>query len=150
MLILHRMAQLGVMPQKPVNVDLVSHPYPFLEIEQAYKSDVSMVLLQKTRREIQGDEAYTPAVELLSISKRNTLQRLGVQGDEAYTPAVELLSISKRNTLQRLGVQGDEAYTPAVEMVSLIKKDIVVTNFSDDKTGYIGSAKMLSMVKKRG
>ena len=124
MLILHRMTQLGVMTQKPVNVDLVSHPYPFLEIEQAYKSDVSMVLLRNTRR--------------------------GIQGDEAYTPAAKLLSISKRNALKRLGVQGDEAYTPAVEMVSLIKKDIVVTNFSDDKTGYIGSAKMLSIVKKRG
>ena len=150
MLILHRMTQLGVMTQKAVNVDLVSHPYPFLEIEQAYKSDVSMVLLQKIRRGIQGDEAYTPAAKLLSISKRSVVKRLGVQGDEAYTPAAKLLSISKRNALKRLGVQGDEAYTPAVEMVSLIKKDIVVTNFSDDKTGYIGSAKMLSIVKKRG
>ena len=124
MLILHRMAQLGVMTQKPVNIDLVSHPYPILEVEQAYQSNVSMILLRKIRREIQGHEAYTPAVGMLSISKRNVIKRLGIQGGEAYTPAVE--------------------------MISLVKKDIVVTNFSDDKTGYIGSAKMLSIVKKRG
>ena len=124
MLILHRMTQLGVMTQKPVNIDLVSHPYPILEVEQAYQSNVSMILLRKIRREIQGHEAYTPAVGMLSISKRNVIKRLGVQGGEAYTPAVE--------------------------MISLVKKDIVVTNFSDDKTGYIGSAKMLSIVKKRG
>lgn len=124
MLILHRMAQLGVMTQKPVNIDLVSHPYPILEVEQAYQSNVSMILLRKIRREIQGHEAYTPAVGMLSISKRNIVKRLGIQGGEAYTPAVE--------------------------MISLVKKDIVVTNFSDDKTGYIGSAKMLSIVKKRG
>lgn len=124
MLILHRMAQLGVMTQKPVNIDLVSHPYPILEVEQAYQSNVSMILLRKIRREIQGHEAYTPAVGMLSISKRSIVKRLGIQGGEAYTPAVE--------------------------MISLVKKDIVVTNFSDDKTGYIGSAKMLSIVKKRG
>ena len=124
MLILHRMTQLGVMTQKPVNIDLVSHPYPILEVEQAYQSNVSMILLRKIRREIQGHEAYTPAVDMLSISKRNVIKRLGIQGGEAYTPAVE--------------------------MISLVKKDIVVTNFSDDKTGYIGSAKMLSIVKKRG
>ena len=124
MLILHRMTQLGVMTQKPVNIDLVSHPYPILEVEQAYQSNVSMILLRKIRREIQGNEAYTPAVGMLSISKRNVIKRLGIQGGEAYTPAVE--------------------------MISLVKKDIVVTNFSDDKTGYIGSAKMLSIVKKRG
>ena len=124
MLILHRMTQLGVMTQKPVNIDLVSHPYPRLEVEQAYQSNVSMILLRKIRREIQGHEAYTPAVGMLSISKRNVIKRLGIQGGEAYTPAVE--------------------------MISLVKKDIVVTNFSDDKTGYIGSAKMLSIVKKRG
>ena len=124
MLILHRMTQLGVMTQKPVNIDLVSHPYPILEVEQAYQSNVSMILLRKIRREIQGHEAYTPAVGMLSISKRNIVKRLGIQGGEAYTPAVE--------------------------MISLVKKDIVVTNFSDDKTGYIGSAKMLSIVKKRG
>lgn len=124
MLILHRMAQLGVMTQKPVNIDLVSHPYPILEVEQAYQSNVSMILLRKIRREIQGHEAYTPAVGMLSISKRSVIKRLGIHGGEAYTPAVE--------------------------MISLVKKDIVVTNFSDDKTGYIGSAKMLSIVKKRG
>lgn len=124
MLILHRMTQLGVMTQKPVNIDLVSHPYPILEVEQAYQSNVSMILLRKIRREIQGHEAYTPAVGMLSISKRSIIKRLGIQGGEAYTPAVE--------------------------MISLVKKDIVVTNFSDDKTGYIGSAKMLSIVKKRG
>ena len=124
MLILHRMTQLGVMSQKPVNIDLVSHPYPILEVEQAYQSNVSMILLRKIRREIQGHEAYTPAVGMLSISKRNVIKRLWIQGGEAYTPAVE--------------------------MISLVKKDIVVTNFSDDKTGYIGSAKMLSIVKKRG
>lgn len=124
MLILHRMTQLGVMTQKPVNIDLVSHPYPILVVEQAYQSNVSMILLRKIRREIQGHEAYTPAVGMLSISKRNVIKRLGIQGGEAYTPAVE--------------------------MISLVKKDIVVTNFSDDKTGYIGSAKMLSIVKKRG
>ena len=124
MLILHRMTQLGVMTQKPVNIDLVSHPYLILEVEQAYQSDVSMVLLRKTRR--------------------------GIQGDEAYTPAVGMLSISKRSIVKRLGIQGGEAYTPAVEMISLVKKDIVVTNFNDDKAGYIGSAKMLSIVKKRG
>ena len=124
MLILHRMTQLGVMTQKPVNIDLVSHPYPILEVEQAYQSNVSMILLRKIRREIQGNEAYTPAVGMLSISKRSVIKRLGTQGGEAYTPAVE--------------------------MISLVKKDIVVTNFSDDKTGYIGSAKMLSIVKKRG
>lgn len=124
MLILHRMAQLGVMTQKPVNIDLVSHPYPILVEEQAYQSNVSMILLRKIRREIQGHEAYTPAVGMLSISKRSIVKRLGIQGGEAYTPAVE--------------------------MISLVKKDIVVTNFSDDKTGYIGSAKMLSIVKKRG
>ena len=124
MLILHRMTQLGVMTQKPVNIDLVSRPYPILEVEQAYQSNVSMILLRKIRREIQGHEAYTPAVGMLSISKRNIVKRLGIQGGEAYTPAVE--------------------------MISLVKKDIVVTNFSDDKTGYIGSAKMLSIVKKRG
>lgn len=124
MLILHRMAQLGVMTQKPVNIDLVSHPYPILEVEQAYQSNVSMILLKKIRREIQGHEAYTPAVGMLSISKRNVIKRLGIHGGEAYTPAVE--------------------------MISLVKKDIVVSNFSDDKTGYIGSAKMLSIVKKRG
>lgn len=124
MLILHRMAQLGVMTQKPVNIDLVSHPYPILEVEQAYQSNVSMILLRKIRREIQGHEAYTPAVGMLSISKRSIVKRLGIQGGEAYTPAVE--------------------------MISLVKKDVVVTNFSDDKTGYIGSAKMLSIVKKRG
>ena len=124
MLILHRMTQLGVMTQKPVNIDLVSHPYPILVVEQAYQSNVSMILLRKIRREIQGHEAYTPAVGMLSISKRNIVKRLGIQGGEAYTPAVE--------------------------MISLVKKDIVVTNFSDDKTGYIGSAKMLSIVKKRG
>lgn len=124
MLILHRMTQLGVMTQKPVNIDLVSHPYPILEVEQAYQSNVSMILLRKIRREIQGHEAYTPAVGMLSISKRSVVKRLGIQGGEAYTPAVE--------------------------MISLVKKDIVVTNFSDDKTGYIGSAKMLSIVKKRG
>lgn len=126
MLILHRMAQLGVMTQKPVNIDLVSHPYPhpILVGEQAYQSNVSMILLRKIRREIQGHEAYTPAVGMLSISKRSIVKRLGIQGGEAYTPAVE--------------------------MISLVKKDIVVTNFSDDKTGYIGSAKMLSIVKKRG
>ena len=124
MLILHRMTQLGVMTQKPVNIDLVSHPYPILEVEQAYQSNVSMILLRKIRREIQGHEAYTPAVGMLSISKRNIVKRLGIQGGEAYTPAVE--------------------------MISLVKKDIVVNNFSDDKTGYIGSAKMLSIVKKRG
>ena len=124
MLILHRMTQLGVMTQKPVNIDLVSHPYPILEVEQAYQSNVSMILLRKIRREIQGQEAYTPAVGMLSISKRSVVKRLGIQGGEAYTPAVE--------------------------MISLVKKDIVVTNFSDDKTGYIGSAKMLSIVKKRG
>ena len=124
MLILHRMTQLGVMTQKPVNIDLVSHPYPILEVEQAYQSNVSMILLRKIRREIQGHEAYTPAVGMLSISKRNVIKRLGIQGGEAYTPAVE--------------------------MISLVKKDIVVSNFSDDKTGYIGSAKMLSIVKKRG
>ena len=124
MLILHRMTQLGVMTQKPVNIDLVSHPYPILEVEQAYQSNVSMILLRKIRREIQGNEAYTPAVGMLSISKRNVIKRLGIQGGEAYTPAVE--------------------------MISLVKKDIVVSNFSDDKTGYIGSAKMLSIVKKRG
>lgn len=124
MLILHRMAQLGVMTQKPVNIDLVSHPYPILEVEQAYQSNVSMILLRKIRREIQGHEAYTPAVGMLSISKRSIVKRLGIHGGEAYTPAVE--------------------------MISLVKKDIVVTNFSDDKTGYIGSAKMLSIVKKRG
>lgn len=126
MLILHRMAQLGVMTQKPVNIDLVSHPYPYpiLVGEQAYQSNVSMILLRKIRREIQGHEAYTPAVGMLSISKRSVVKRLGIQGGEAYTPAVE--------------------------MISLVKKDIVVTNFSDDKTGYIGSAKMLSIVKKRG
>ena len=124
MLILHRMTQLGVMTQKPVNIDLVSHPYPILEVEQAYQSNVSMILLRKIRR--------------------------GIQGNEAYTPAVGMLSISKRNVIKRLGIQGGEAYTPAVEMISLVKKDIVVTNFSDDKTGYIGSAKMLSIVKKRG
>ena len=124
MLILHRMTQLGVMTQKPVNIDLVSRPYPILVVEQAYQSNVSMILLSKIRREIQGHEAYTPAVGMLSISKRNIVKRLGIQGGEAYTPAVE--------------------------MISLVKKDIVVTNFSDDKTGYIGSAKMLSIVKKRG
>ena len=124
MLILHRMTQLGVMAQKPVNIDLVSHPYPILVVEQAYQSNVSMILLRKIRREIQGHEAYTPAVGMLSISKRSVIKRLGIQGGEAYTPAVE--------------------------MISLVKKDIVVTNFSDDKTGYIGSAKMLSIVKKRG
>ena len=124
MLILHRMTQLGVMTQKPVNIDLVSHPYPILEVEQAYQSNVSMILLRKIRREIQGNAAYTPAVGMLSISKRSVVKRLGIQGGEAYTPAVE--------------------------MISLVKKDIVVTNFSDDKTGYIGSAKMLSIVKKRG
>ena len=124
MLILHRMTQLGVMTQKPVNIDLVSHPYPILEVEQAYQSNVSMILLRKIRREIQGNEAYTPAVGMLSISKRSVVKRLGIQGGEAYTPAVE--------------------------MISLVKKDIVVSNFSDDKTGYIGSAKMLSIVKKRG
>ena len=124
MLILHRMTQLGVMTQKPVNIDLVSHPYPILEVEQAYQSNVSMILLRKIRREIQGNEAYTPAVGMLSISKRSVVKRLGIQGGEAYTPAVE--------------------------MILLVKKDIVVTNFSDDKTGYIGSAKMLSIVKKRG
>ena len=124
MLILHRMTQLGVMTQKPVNIDLVSRPYPILVVEQAYQSNVSMILLRKIRREIQGHEAYTPAVGMLSISKRNIVKRLGIQGGEAYTPAVE--------------------------MISLVKKDIVVTNFSDDKTGYIGSAKMLSIVKKRG
>ena len=124
MLILHRMAQLGVMTQKPVNIDLVSRPYPILVVEQAYQSNVSMILLRKIRREIQGHEAYTPAVGMLSISKRSVIKRLGIQGGEAYTPAVE--------------------------MISLVKKDIVVTNFSDDKTGYIGSAKMLSIVKKRG
>ena len=124
MLILHRMTQLGVMTQKPVNIDLVSHPYPILEVEQAYQSNVSMILLRKIRREIQGNEAYTPAVGMLSISKRNVIKRLGIQGGEAYTPAVE--------------------------MISLVKKAIVVSNFSDDKTGYIGSAKMLSIVKKRG
>ena len=124
MLILHRMTQLGVMTQKPVNIDLVSHPYPILVVEQAYQSNVSMILLRKIRREIQGNEAYTPAVGMLSISKRSVVKRLGIQGGEAYTPAVE--------------------------MISLVKKDIVVTNFSDDKTGYIGSAKMLSIVKKRG
>ena len=124
MLILHRMTQLGVMTQKPVNIDLVSHPYPILEVEQAYQSNVSMILLRKIRREIQGNEAYTPAVGMLSISKRSVVKRLGIHGGEAYTPAVE--------------------------MISLVKKDIVVTNFSDDKTGYIGSAKMLSIVKKRG
>ena len=124
MLILHRMTQLGVMTQKPVNIDLVSHPYPILEVEQAYQSNVSMILLRKIRREIQGHEAYTPAVGMLSISKRSVVKRLGIQGGEAYTPAVE--------------------------MISLVKKDIVVTNFSDDKTGYIGSAKLLSIVKKRG
>ena len=124
MLILHRMTQLCVMTQKPVNIDLVSHPYPILEVEQAYQSNVSMILLRKIRREIQGNEAYTPAVGMLSISKRSVVKRLGIQGGEAYTPAVE--------------------------MISLVKKDIVVTNFSDDKTGYIGSAKMLSIVKKRG
>ena len=124
MLILHRMTQLGVMTQKPVNIDLVSHTYPILEVEQAYQSNVSMILLRKIRREIQGHEAYTPAVGMLSISKRSVVKRLGIQGGEAYTPAVE--------------------------MISLVKKDIVVTNFSDDKTGYIGSAKMLSIVKKRG
>ena len=124
MLILHRMTQLGVMTQKPVNIDLVSHPYPILEVEQAYQSNVSMILLRKIRREIQGHEAYTPAVGMLSISKRSVIKRLGIQGGEAYTPAVE--------------------------MISLVKKDIVVSNFSDDKTGYIGSAKMLSIVKKRG
>lgn len=124
MLILHRMTQLGVMTQKPVNIDLVSHPYPILEVEQAYQSNVSMILLRKIRREIQGHEAYTPAVGMLSISKRSIVKRLGIHGGEAYTPAVE--------------------------MISLVKKDIVVTNFSDDKTGYIGSAKMLSIVKKRG
>ena len=150
MLILHRMTQLGVMTQKPVNIDLVSHPYPILEVEQAYQSNVSMILLRKIRREIQGHEAYTPAVGMLSISKRSVVKRLGVQGGEAYTPAVGMLSISKRSVVKRLGIQGGEAYTPAVEMISLVKKDIVVTNFSDDKTGYIGSAKMLSIVKKRG
>ena len=150
MLILHRMAQLGVMTQKPVNIDLVSHPYPILEVEQAYQSNVSMILLKKIRREIQGHEAYTPAVGMLSISKRNVIKRLGIQGGEAYTPAVGMLSISKRSVVKRLGTQGGEAYTPAVEMISLVKKDIVVSNFSDDKTGYIGSAKMLSIVKKRG
>ena len=126
MLILHRMTQLGVMTQKPVNIDLVSHPYPrpILGVEQAYQSNVSMILLRKIRREIQGHEAYTPAVGMLSISKRNNVKRLGIQGGEAYTPAVE--------------------------MISLVKKDVVVSNFSDDKTGYIGSAKMLSIVKKRG
>ena len=124
MLILHRMTQLGVMTQKPVNIDLVSRPYPILVVEQAYQSNVSMILLKKIRREIQGHEAYTPAVGMLSISKRSVVKRLGIQGGEAYTPAVE--------------------------MISLVKKDIVVTNFSDDKTGYIGSAKMLSIVKKRG
>ena len=124
MLILHRMTQLGVMTQKPVNIDLVSHPYPILVVEQAYQSNVSMILLRKIRREIQGNEAYTPAVGMLSISKRSVVKRLGIQGGEAYTPAVE--------------------------MISLVKKDIVVSNFSDDKTGYIGSAKMLSIVKKRG
>ena len=124
MLILHRMTQLGVMTQKPVNIDLASRPYPILVVEQAYQSNVSMILLKKIRREIQGHEAYTPAVGMLSISKRNIVKRLGIQGGEAYTPAVE--------------------------MISLVKKDIVVTNFSDDKTGYIGSAKMLSIVKKRG
>lgn len=124
MLILHRMTQLGVMTQKPVNIDLVSHAYPILVVEQAYQSNVSMILLRKIRREIQGHEAYTPAVGMLSISKRSVVKRLGIQGGEAYTPAVE--------------------------MISLVKKDIVVTNFSDDKTGYIGSAKMLSIVKKRG
>ena len=107
MLILHRMAQLGVMTQKPVNIDLVSHPYPILEVEQAYQSNVSMILLKKIRREIQGHEAYTPAVGMLSISKRSVIKRLGIHGGEAYTPAVE--------------------------MISLVKKDIVVSNFSDDK-----------------
>ena len=150
MLILHRMAQLGVMTQKPVNIDLVSHPYPILEVEQAYQSNVSMILLKKIRREIQGHEAYTPAVGMLSISKRSVIKRLGIHGGEAYTPAVGMLSISKRSVVKRLGTQGGEAYTPAVEMISLVKKDIVVSNFSDDKTGYIGSAKMLSIVKKRG
>ena len=150
MLILHRMAQLGVMTQKPVNIDLVSHPYPILEVEQAYQSNVSMILLKKIRREIQGHEAYTPAVGMLSISKRSVVKRLGIHGGEAYTPAVGMLSISKRSVVKRLGTQGGEAYTPAVEMISLVKKDIVVSNFSDDKTGYIGSAKMLSIVKKRG
>ena len=150
MLILHRMAQLGVMTQKPVNIDLVSHPYPILEVEQAYQSNVSMILLKKIRREIQGHEAYTPAVGMLSISKRNVIKRLGIHGGEAYTPAVGMLSISKRSVVKRLETQGCKAYTPAVEMISLVKKDIVVSNFSDDKTGYIGSAKMLSIVKKRG
>ena len=150
MLILHRMTQLGVMTQKPVNIDLVSRPYPILVVEQAYQSNVSMILLKKIRREIQGHEAYTPAVGMLSISKRNIVKRLGIHGGEAYTPAVGMLSISKRSIVKRLGVHGGEAYTPAVEMISLVKKDIVVTNFSDDKTGYIGSAKMLSIVKKRG
>ena len=124
MLILHRMTQLGVMTQKPVNIDLVSHPYPILVVGQAYQSNVSMILLRKIRREIQGQEAYTPAVGMLSISKRSVVKRLGIQGGEAYTPAVE--------------------------MISLVKKDIVVTNFNDDKAGYIGSVKMLSIVKKRG
>ena len=137
MLILHRMTQLGVMTQKPVNIDLVSHPYPILEVEQAYQSNVSMILLRKIRREIQGHEAYTPAVGMLSISKRSVVKRLGIQGGEAYTPAVGMLSISKRSIVKRLGIHGGEAYTPAVEMISLVKKDIVVTNFSDDKTGDI-------------
>ena len=150
MLILHRMTQLGVMTQKPVNIDLVSHPYPILVVGQAYQSNVSMILLRKIRREIQGQEAYTPAVGMLSISKRSVIKRLGIQGGEAYTPAVGMLSISKRSVVKRLGIQGGEAYTPAVEMISLVKKDIVVTNFNDDKAGYIGSVKMLSIVKKRG
>ena len=85
MLILHRMTQLGVMTQKPVNIDLVSRPYPILVVEQAYQSNVSMILLRKIRREIQGHEAYTPAVGMLSIS-RSEERRVGKECRSRWSP----------------------------------------------------------------
>ena len=59
---------------------------------------------------------------MLSISKRNIIKRFGIHGGEAYTPAVEMISLVKKDIVVTNFSDDKTGYIGSAKMLSIVKK----------------------------
>lgn len=151
MLITQRTAQLGVIEQKPRDINLASHPYSALIVGDVYRGGLSLLSATKVRivKDVSvNDGGYIGSINVKSISKRGVVSRLDVYTKDAYCGGLILDSIQKKTIVVDVLVDDNSSYAGVLTPMSLSTKVAVVENRVDSKEAYSGIVKVTQLVKE--
>lgn len=150
MLITQRMAQLGIIEQKPVNINLASHPYGRLVLGDIYTGKLGLLSVGKdnvVKDASIDDSGYTGSISVKSITRRNIVVGVRVYTKDAYSGGLVLKNIQKKNVVVGTSV-GSDKYAGQLSPISLSTKMVVVGNKVDSNEAYSGIVRVIQIVKE--